>query len=202
MAWPPAMPNVPLASLSRSIKRRRTAGEAGSAGSRASNLKGEGLQRVADQDRRRLVVGLVAGRAPAAQVVVVHGRKVVVHQRIHVDQLDGAGGRLDLILGESQRARGGEQQRGPDALAAAEHAVAHRLMQTLRDFGRARGRRLSSARSMRDCQALSSASNVSLSSSPAPATCFAHPVSPAAAACALSGSPPLPRNPRTRGSGA
>ena len=42
IAWPPAMPKVPLAWASRSISRSRIAGEAGSCGSRASSWNASG----------------------------------------------------------------------------------------------------------------------------------------------------------------
>jgi hypothetical protein len=50
-------------------------------------MKRQGLQGVPRQDRGGLVEGLVAGGPAAPQVVVVHGRQVVVDQRIGVDQL-------------------------------------------------------------------------------------------------------------------
>ena len=62
---------------------------------RRQQLEGQHLQRIAGQDRRRFVERLVAGRPAAAQVVVVHGRQVVVHQRVAVNQLDGAGRGVD-----------------------------------------------------------------------------------------------------------
>ena len=40
----------------------------------------------------------MAGRATAAQVIIVHGRQVIVHQRIDVNQLNGARRRFDIIL--------------------------------------------------------------------------------------------------------
>src|SRR5580658_6857838 len=49
-------------------------------------------------------------------------------------QFNGAGCRLDLIIGEPQGAAGGEHQRRTDALAAIQNAVAHRLMQPFRDL--------------------------------------------------------------------
>ena len=44
------------------------------------------LQGVAGEDRGGFVEGDVHGRSTAAQVIVVHGRQVVMHQRIGVDQ--------------------------------------------------------------------------------------------------------------------
>jgi hypothetical protein len=113
----------------RSGARRVGAGE---------HPEGLGLQRVADQQRRRFVIRHVHGRFAAAQRVVVHAGHVVVHQRIGVDHLQRAGGtRQCLRLGPEQGAAGVDQQR-THALAAAEHGVAHRLVQLVRDQVRRR----------------------------------------------------------------
>ena len=60
-------------------------------------LEGQRLQAVADQQGGRLVVLDVAGRLAAAQHVVVHARQVVMHQRIGVDQFDGAGDDVEPV---------------------------------------------------------------------------------------------------------
>jgi hypothetical protein len=62
------------------------------------HLEGLGLQRVADQQRGRFVVGHVHGRLAAAERVVVHAGHVVVDQRIRVDHLDRAGGARHRVL--------------------------------------------------------------------------------------------------------
>ena len=49
-------------------------------------------ERIASEDRRPFVEGLVHGRLAPAQIVVVHGGQVVVHQRITVYALDGGRG--------------------------------------------------------------------------------------------------------------
>ena len=59
-------------------------------------VEGPRQQRVAGQDRDRLAEDLVRGRLAAAQVVVVHGRQVVVDQAVGVDHLHGAGERHQL----------------------------------------------------------------------------------------------------------
>ena len=92
-------------------------------------LEGQRLQGVAHQNRRGLIVGLVTRRPAAAQIVVIHCRQIIVHERIDVHELDGAGRGLYLLFGQSHGVRGGEQQGRAHPLAAAEHAVAHRLMQ-------------------------------------------------------------------------
>ena len=51
----------------------------------------ERLQSIAGEDRGRLVELPVRRRAAAPQIVVVHRRQIVVHERVGVDQLDGGG---------------------------------------------------------------------------------------------------------------
>ena len=91
--------------------------------------KRQGLEGVAGQDGGGLVEGLVAGQAPPAQVVVVHGREVVVDQRIGVDQLDGAGGAVHHLGCQADGAGGGVDQGRPDAFARPEGGVAHGRVQ-------------------------------------------------------------------------
>ena len=65
-------------------------------------LESERLQRVADEQRRRLVVFDVHGRLAAPQDVVVHARHVVVHQRIGMDHLHRGGGDLQPLRGRAR----------------------------------------------------------------------------------------------------
>ncbi len=109
------MPHVPLASASSSISCKRIAGAAGSAGSSRQHLERQRLQCVAHEERGRLVIGLVAGRSTAAQVIIVHRRQIVVHQRVRMYELDGAGGRLDLVLAQ------------PDGASAWQNSSAGRI---------------------------------------------------------------------------
>ncbi len=46
------------------------------------DLEGERQQRVSRQDCGRLIESLVHGRPPAAQIVIVHRRQVIVSERI------------------------------------------------------------------------------------------------------------------------
>ena len=95
-------------------------------------LEGQRLERVAGQDRRRLVEGAMTGRTPATQVVVVHRRQIVVDQRIGVDHLDGAGRAVEQGGLESERLAGGIGEQRTDTLAAGQHRVAHGLVQARR----------------------------------------------------------------------
>ena len=92
------------------------------------------MQRVADENGGRLVVLHVDRGTPAAQVVVVHRRQIVVNQGVGVDQLDGGGGMVEGRFGRACQPTGGIHQPGADALAAAEHGVAHGLGETGRNL--------------------------------------------------------------------
>ena len=54
----------------------------------SADLERQCLQRVSRQDRGRLVKGAVHGGPPAAQVVVIHGRQIVMHQGIAMDAFE------------------------------------------------------------------------------------------------------------------
>jgi monofunctional glycosyltransferase len=99
---------------------------------RCNEVEGIGQQAVAGEDGCRLVKGLVDGRLAAAQVVIVHGRQVVMDQRIAVQTLKGcanAGGH-NAVSGK----QGGcfRHQKGPQPLAAVQRAVAHGCNEHLR----------------------------------------------------------------------
>ena len=83
--------------------------------------KGLGQQTVAGQDRGRLVELLVHGRTAPAQVAVIHGRKVVVHQAVAVDHLDRSGRAQGTGRRYVEQAGALDHQEGPKALAAAHH---------------------------------------------------------------------------------
>ena len=88
-----------------------------------------GEEAVAGEDRHVFAEGHVAGRLAAAQLVVVHGREVVVDERVGVDHLDRGRDRQDLLGIAAERLRGRESQHRPDALAAGQQRVAHRLLE-------------------------------------------------------------------------
>ena len=89
------------------------------------HVEGERQQRVAGQDRGRLVEGLVHGRPPAPQVVIVHGRQVVMHQRIAMHQFErAAGGQRAVAVGAEQRGALHQQERA-QAFAAAQRRMLH-----------------------------------------------------------------------------
>ena len=76
---------------------------------------------------RRLAGVPVERRPAAAQVVVVHGRQVVVHQGIAVHHLHSRGDPQRARIAHVEQPGAGDRQERPQALAAAKTGVAHRL---------------------------------------------------------------------------
>ena len=66
---------------------------AGPASAERGDFECLGQQGVAGEDRDALTEDFVVGELAAPVIVVVHGREVVVDERIGVDALDGAGKR-------------------------------------------------------------------------------------------------------------
>src|SRR6267143_1204068 len=75
--------------------------------------------------------------SPATIVVVVHRGKVVVDQRVGVDELERARRGQDALGHAAHGLAAGDDEDGPQALAAGHHAVAHGPV----DGGRGRGLR-------------------------------------------------------------
>jgi hypothetical protein len=89
--------------------------------------EGLGIEPVAGEDRNVLAESHVIRRPAPAHVVVVHRRQVVVDERVRVDELDRGGQRQQLADVLADRTGGREGEDRPDALAARQQAVAHRL---------------------------------------------------------------------------
>ncbi len=98
-------------------------------------------QSVTGENRQAFAVDDVVGRSASPQRVVVHGRQIVVDERVGVNQLEGARGRhrcracaFQMIgIGGFSRCK---RQHRPKALAAGQQAVAHRVCQRRRARGR------------------------------------------------------------------
>jgi hypothetical protein len=94
-------------------------------------FEGERLERVARQDRRGFVEGAMRGRPAAAQIVVVHGRQVVMDERVTMNALQSrAGCECRLLVSVKQRGGFDDEER-PEALASGG-GMPHRLDQALR----------------------------------------------------------------------
>ncbi len=94
------------------------------------HIEGLGLQGIAGENGGGLVEGAVAGGAAAAQVVIVHGRQIVMHQRVGVDEFHRAGRDIETPRRRADGRAGGVYQERAHTLAATEHRIAHGLVQT------------------------------------------------------------------------
>ena len=105
-------------------------------------MEGRGEQAVSGQDGGGFVKLLVAGGLAPAQIIVVHGRQVVMDQGIGVDHLQGAGHRQGFARIAPHRFRRRQAQNGAQPFAAHEQAVVHGLVQPEgrpADLGQIRG---------------------------------------------------------------
>ena len=117
-----------VADASRAGERQHQRGADGgiSVGRRiGGDIEGIGQQRIADENRGRLVISLVRGRAAAAQIVIIKGGQIVVHQRIAVDHFQSRAGAPDTLVLDPEEPRRLDQQEWPQPLAAAEARIAH-----------------------------------------------------------------------------
>ncbi len=117
----------------------RTAGSASVVIAR-DEFEREREQRVAGENRGRLVESAVHGRPAAPQLVVVHGRQIVMHQRIAVHALDRRRRAHRLGFRNAEQRRALDHEERPEPLAAAERCVPHGEQETLgpRDLARER----------------------------------------------------------------
>ncbi len=88
----------------------------------------DGEEPIARKDGGGFIEGAVGGGPAPAQIVIVHGRKVVMDQRIGVQHFDGGGGPHRIGLGHAEQARALENEERTEALAAREGGVAHGLL--------------------------------------------------------------------------
>jgi hypothetical protein len=66
------------------------------AGACASTSKAR-LQRIAGQNGGGFVEGAMTGGAATTQVVIIHGRQIVVHQAVDMNELDRGGGGVEQL---------------------------------------------------------------------------------------------------------
>lgn len=93
-------------------------------------FEGEGLQSVTSQNSGSLVKLDVVGRLAATQVIIIHGRQVIMDQRITMHQLDGSASSQTLGIRYIKQARRLNSQKGPKPLAAIQRGIGHRLTET------------------------------------------------------------------------
>ena len=128
---PPTMPPRPAARASARRDSMRTAGSGWVSRAR-QDVEGEGQQAIAGEDGGRFVEFLVRRRLPAPQVVIVHRRQVVVHQRVAMHAFERRAGHQRLLARDLEQRRAFHHQEGPEPLAAAEAGIAHGLDQARR----------------------------------------------------------------------
>ena len=88
-------------------------------------MKASRQQGVPGQYGDRLAEHLVVGRIAAPEVVVVHGRQVVMDQGIGMDHLHGAGSRHGMGDIAPDRLAGCQHQDRTDPFASGEDRIAH-----------------------------------------------------------------------------
>ena len=127
--WPPTMPNTPDAvAISLMMASSRFAGTAFSRRGIGQHLEGHVQKPVAGKDRDGLSVHLVAGGPAPAKIVVVHGRQIVMDERVGMDQLERSRDRQEIGCLRAQRLGRRDRQDRPHPFASREQAVPHGLM--------------------------------------------------------------------------
>jgi hypothetical protein len=97
-----------------------------------NNLKCDGQQRVPGEHRNPIAKDFVTRGTPAAEIIVIHAREVIMHERIRVDAFERAG-QGESILGLAMASfRCRETKDRPQSLASGEKTVAHRLVKRRR----------------------------------------------------------------------
>ena len=88
------------------------------------------LKRIAGKKGNRFAERDMAARLASAHRIVVHAWKIIVDERIGVDQLDRSGGGVDVArIGADRFSRGIGEKRA-DTFAAAQHRIAHRIAES------------------------------------------------------------------------
>ena len=130
MACPPTMPREPAASARVSTMARRPLASSLQGGIVGENVKRQGMQGIAGQDRRCLIKGTVTSGFSAPQIIVIHGGQVIMDQGVGMNEFHRAGRSVQGIHAYPQCRAGGVDQDGPDPLTAAQDGVAHGFMES------------------------------------------------------------------------
>ena len=101
-------------------------------------FKSQSLQGVACKDGSGFIKSTMTGRPASPQVVIVHGRKVIVYQRVSVDQFDCTRHRIEVFQIQTQSCAGCVNQYRPESFASVKSGIAHGLMQDSGIFNRSR----------------------------------------------------------------
>ena len=85
----------------------------------------ERKKRVASENGSCIVESLMDSRPSATEVVIIHGRKVVVDQRITMHELKGGTSHQRAFVGHAKHRRCLDHQKRPQPFAAIERSVPH-----------------------------------------------------------------------------
>ena len=93
------------------------------------NVESESQKAVAGEDRGGLVVFAMRGRLAPAQFVIIHGRQIVMHQRVAMHAFERRARHQRVLPRHAEKCRRFNHQERPEALAAAQARIAHGLDQ-------------------------------------------------------------------------
>src|ERR1700733_12837956 len=96
--------------------------------SKSQSVKRQRQQRITRQNRHRFAEHFVVRWLPAAQIVVIQRRQVIMDQRIGVNKFQRAADLHRAALVSRKHPRRFHAQNRPDPFPARKHTVAHRLM--------------------------------------------------------------------------
>lgn len=82
-------------------------------------------QGVPSKDRRRIIEGFVDRRLPAAQIIIVHRRKIVVNQRVAVNKLHSDASWNRCLWPYAENCRGLSDKKWPEPLSAVQCSMPH-----------------------------------------------------------------------------
>ena len=129
--WPPAMPFMPEACASSKTRALRTSASAWVSPC-GQNFKCQREQRVSRKYGRRLVKFLVRRGLAAPQVVIIHRRQIIMHQRIAMHAFERRPHPQGAGRGHIEQARRFNHQKWPQALSRPQRRIAHGAQQTRR----------------------------------------------------------------------
>lgn len=94
---------------------------------RSENFECERQQRVTSEDRGRLVKLKMHGGTAAPEIIVIHGRQIVMNQRVTVDTLKSCSSIKHVFAPYSEQCCGFDQQKGAQTLPASKGRILHGL---------------------------------------------------------------------------
>jgi hypothetical protein len=100
------------------------------------NFEGLCKQGIAGEDSNAFPEHFVIGGFATTKIIVIHGRQVVVDQRIGMNTFDRAGQGHGVSLGASASSGGGQAQSGAHSFSSRKEGVPHGLMDRCRAGGR------------------------------------------------------------------